>query len=183
MGTDDGATHGIVEGFASTQSEPQGWNVVVQPLLGATSVSLLDDRTVRITVQPSAQYAISAPETLSLTLPKIALTSNLALAAAPSIVLRATPGDATLGGTLATHPQEVYVRDGAAARLHLPASLLITLRGGDTWSPAAVRAGSWAGDGDASLGEREVVAAIVMACWRAGRPNGWNGAAAARRLI
>ena len=176
VGTDDGATHGIVEGFASAQSEPQGWNVVVQPLLGATSVSLLDDRTVRITVQPSAQYAISAPETLSLTLPKIALTSNLALAAAPSIVLRATPGDATLGGTLATHPQEVYVRDGRrSSGSHLPASLLITLRGGDTWSPAAVRAGSWAGDGDASLGEREVVAAIVDGMLsEQDEPNGWN---------
>ena len=114
VGDDSEATAALLAGFRSAQAEPAGWNVVALRALDFNAVTRLSPTALRIDVPQCAQYAVRAPETLTLRVPDIAVASNLPIAATPSVVLRARPGVATLGGTLLGAPTEATLRAGGA---------------------------------------------------------------------
>ena len=175
VGSNDLATASIVRGFSSLQAEPAGWNAVVQRALefGWNHLTKLNSSALRIDLPPNPTYSISEPETVTLRVPETALVSNRPIAAAPSIVLRATPGRAVLGGSLASRPLEASVRQGHDGS-GTPYSLRVTLRD-DSWSGIARIAGQWALDGEAAAAQRAVVEALVDGMVsEQDEPDGWN---------
>ena len=110
------------------------------------------------------------PETITLNLPETALTSNLPMAATPSIVLRAAPGRARLGGTLAGQPNEASLRGDGMSSYSLSIKLL-----NDEWSAAARSAGYWHEDGVVALGARSLVRDLMMGMVsEQDEPSGFN---------
>jgi len=111
---------------------------------------------------------VSNPETLTLRIPEIAVRSNLPIVAAPSVVIRATPGRAVLSGSLlGAPPSESAVRRGGH-------TLRITLVG-DQWSAATRVATSWSTNEQAALAARHVIDEIVTSMLSQGdERNGWN---------
>ena len=99
----------LLAGFVSAQSEAGGWNAVVSPalLVGCTlmacpSVTRVTDQLARITLPQLTSYDITLPETLQLTVPKRAVLSDQVVEAQNTFRVRATPGTATLAGSLLT---------------------------------------------------------------------------------
>ena len=94
------ATARLLEGIKSLQDEAGGWNAVVQPTLTARSLRRVDARRLEISVR-AAGYDITAPETLTIVVPKAALLSQQAnVTVLPHLVVYPTPGALRLGGTL-----------------------------------------------------------------------------------
>ena len=82
------------------QDEAGGWNAVVQPTLTARSLRRVDARRLEISVR-AVDYDITAPETLTIVVPKAALLSQQAnVTVLPHLVVYPTPGALRLGGTL-----------------------------------------------------------------------------------
>lgn len=99
----------LLAGFVSAQSEAGGWNAVVLPallagctLIACPSVTRVTDQLARITLPQLTSYDITLPETLSLTVPKRAVLSDQVVEAQNTFRVRATPGTATLAGSLLT---------------------------------------------------------------------------------
>ena len=94
------ATARLLEGIKSLQDEAGGWNAVVQPTLTARSLRRVDARRLEISVR-AAGYDITAPETLTIVVPRAALLSQQAnVTVLPHLVVYPTPGALRLGGTL-----------------------------------------------------------------------------------
>ena len=144
VGEDTQSTREIILGIRARDQQPAGWNNVVQQLLSTHSVTKFNDTALEIKIEQCAQYSIAEPQTITMLIPESALISHLPMAAAPSIVIRATPGYARLGGSLAAHPSEMALRDG----LHGGASFLTVTLYDDEWREAA-------------LAERDVVSLLV----------------------
>lgn len=174
LGMNDLATAQLISGFKSAQNEPNGWNTVVQRGLDYRSVTKLNASVLRLDIPQFGQYSVSEPETLTLHLPKTAVASNLPLNAAPSVVLRATPGRATLGGDLAMAPTEANLRLAGAETQQREGALTITLED-DMWSESVRRAALWATNGEAVKAERAVVEQLVLGMLaEQDEPGGWN---------
>ena len=161
----------FIDAFLSAQAEPRGWNAVVRRRLTYESLTLSDDATeVLLDLAPYGDaYDITAPETLSVALPAAVLVSGQPVALAQTVVVRATPGTATVGGSLTRRGddyygatvccgQENFLTDGVSAP-----TLVITLVD-DLWEPD-IEYG--VGDGFDALR-----AHIVS---RMAEPRGWNG--------
>ena len=104
-----GTNRALLAGFVSAQSEAGGWNAVVSPallagctLIACPSVTRVTDQLARITLPQLTSYDITLPETLSLTVPKRAVLSDQVVEAQNTFRVRATPGTATLAGSLLT---------------------------------------------------------------------------------
>ena len=96
----------ILDGIVSAQSEARGWNAE-RGLLTPEAVVRTDDRTVTITLDPLTDYEILLPETLTVTVPAVAVVANSPLAGLPTIIINElpvpvtvapTPGDLLLAG-------------------------------------------------------------------------------------
>jgi hypothetical protein len=155
--------HALVEGLVSEQREPAGWAAVMVPLLAATANITLEDEgaTLLLDVPATAAYAILAPETIFVRIPPVAVASAATLLASPPLVVHATPGEGTFGGTLAASPRMETLQAASGG------TLLIELSG-DTWAPSVGLA-----DLDAAAGRlgRELLAGLVSA---QSEPAGWN---------
>ena len=99
----------LLAGFVSAQSEAGGWNAVVAPallagctLIACPYVTRVSDQLARIRLPKLTSYDITRPETLHLTLPARAVLSDQVIEAQNTFRVRATPGTATLAGSLLT---------------------------------------------------------------------------------
>ena len=155
--------HALIEGIVSEQSEPAGWTAVMVPLLAATANITLEDNgaTLLLDVPATEAYGILAPETIFVRIPPVAVASAATLLASPPLVVYATPGEGTFGGTLAASPLMETVQAASGG------TLLIELSG-DTWAPSVGLA-----DLDDTAGRlgRELLAGLVSA---QSEPGGWN---------
>ena len=133
------------------------------PLLAATANITLEDEgaTLLLDVPATAEYSILAPETIFVRIPPVAVASAATLLASPPLVVHATPGEGTFGGTLAASPRMETLQAASGG------TLLIELSG-DTWAPSVGLA-----DLDATAGRlgRELLAGLVSA---QSEPGGWN---------
>lgn len=80
----DAQRQNIINGMTSAQSELFGWNNVVKALQGVAGVVRTSDSVVTITLDAQITYAITATETITVTIPSTALNLNAALVAAPT---------------------------------------------------------------------------------------------------
>jgi hypothetical protein len=67
----------IINGLNSAQAEAAGWNAVVRALQGVAGVVRTSDTLVTITLDAEAGYDITAPETITVTVPFTALSTSL----------------------------------------------------------------------------------------------------------
>ena len=97
----------LLAGLVSAQAEASGWNAVVLPALRAAcnflQCPLLERVTAqiaRVTIPALAGYDVAMPETIALTVPREAVLSDRVIPGRNSFRVRATPGKATLAGSL-----------------------------------------------------------------------------------
>ena len=128
----DGVLDELLRNVASHQSEPRGWNAVVQQTLRAEHVTLsstLTSRdTITFTLPVFPDYRVYAPETIVATVPPAAVLSRNTIVAAPRLLIRATPGVLMINGSLVDHPIESTLQNDGS-------TLLLTAIG-DRWADA-----------------------------------------------
>ncbi len=93
-GTFDGQRDDIIAGIDSAQSELLGWDNVVKALQGVGGVVRTSDTVVTITLDAQITYNITAPETITATIPGSALTGGSPIVASPTFVISQTGGTA-----------------------------------------------------------------------------------------
>ncbi len=79
----------IIDGLDAAASPALGWNDEVRDKEVVTAVARTSDTLVTITLTAAAAYDISAPETVTMTVPAAAISGSLALTATP--VIQAVP--------------------------------------------------------------------------------------------
>ena len=86
----------IVNGLTSAQSEAHGWNVEVKAALLAdlSSVVRTSDTVVTITLPSDAAYDITAQESITATVPAVAVAGAAAIVATPTFTVDYTTGGA-----------------------------------------------------------------------------------------
>jgi hypothetical protein len=82
--TFDGQRQNIINGMDSAQAEAGGWDAKVKGLQGVAGVVRTSATVVTITLDAQAAYAITANETITVTVPSTALTGAAALVASPT---------------------------------------------------------------------------------------------------
>ena len=86
-GTFAAARQAIIDGLDSAQAEANGWNAEVKAKEVVGAVVRTSNTVVTITLSPAAAYAITLPETITVTVPAAALVGNGAVVAAPTFVI------------------------------------------------------------------------------------------------
>ena len=130
----------ITQGMTARQSDPNGWNAIVQPRLhvGLASVSA-NASLLALTIPAISTYDIATRESVVLTIPSSALRSKQRPAEEVSFVIEAVKGMATLSGAVLAGPElvgfgpaaeETSISDLSAERLSFRVTLV-----NDTWSP------------------------------------------------
>ena len=131
---------------SSTSAEPHGWNSEVVPDLPAFPAQVLNSTHLRLTLGSFPLHDITAPETLSLTVPSLAVRSRQTIELPSALVVRALSGEARLGGTLVyaalagplvnitvSQPVSILRPLGFSHRLALPLSVFANPV--DGWTP------------------------------------------------
>lgn len=85
--TFDAQRQNIINGLTSAGAELLGWNNVVKALQGVAGVVQTSSTIVTITLDAQATYNITAPETITVTVPATALTGAGALVATPTFTI------------------------------------------------------------------------------------------------
>ena len=94
--TFDAIRDDIIAGLDSAQSEGGGWNAKVRDVIAVTSVTRTSDTIVTITLPAVADYAITANETITVTVPAAAVTGAAPISATPTFdVTNVTPAAAS----------------------------------------------------------------------------------------
>ena len=96
----------LTTALTSMQSNPNGWNTVLQPTVTAESVALVTNSTIRISLGAVSTYATALPETLTLVVPPALVASQQPLTAtfgvdgeAESALLLPDAGHVTINGS------------------------------------------------------------------------------------
>ena len=84
--TFDAQRQAIIDGLDSAQSEVAGWNAEVRDNMAVGTVVRTSATVVTITLPASASYAITAPETITVTVPADALTGAVEAVAGTFLV-------------------------------------------------------------------------------------------------
>ena len=133
------ATSALVAGLQALQGEPRGWNAIVQPALGAAHIRRLGNASLEIALPDArANYSITVPETVVLTVPADALVSGRQVVAPLPLTILPTPGQGLLSNSLVGNNSEADVQGGGSL-------LTVTLRD-DAWEPSVGQRGSGAAD-------------------------------------
>ena len=85
--TFDAQRQPIIDGLDSAQSELTGWNAEVRDKQGVAGVVRTSATMVTITLDPQAAHNITAPETVTDTVPATALVGGNALTASPTFTV------------------------------------------------------------------------------------------------
>lgn len=121
----DAQRQNIIDGLDSAQSEATGWNNEVRDNLAVTDVVRTSDTVVTITLSAQAAYQITAPETITVTVPSTATALNAGdITATPTFGV-ALDSTAALTGTAVPSSAEAQIVAGGR-------TIIITLTG-DTW--------------------------------------------------
>ena len=152
--TGNGASDQLIRGFTSMQSESFGWNAVVRAGMPQANVQRTTDTVVTITVQQFSSFDITAPETIEVVIPPVAVSSAQAVVA-PSFVVLPIKGSATLSGRLIEQPAEASLCCGEGLQLTISLT-------DDTWV--------------AGVGLDDGSSAVLFAGLTAlqDEPGGWN---------
>ena len=127
----------LTTALTSMQSNPNGWNTVLQPTVTAESVALVTNSTIRISLGAVSTYATALPETLTLVVPPALVASQQPLTAtfgvdgeAESALLLPDAGHVTINGSFVGRATRADIR---SEETHV---IGLTLGGGASWDPA-----------------------------------------------
>ena len=150
------ATRALLSGVRSAQSEPAGWNAIVVPALRELNVARTGT-LVLVTIPRVPTYDITAPETISLTLPAAAVASGQRILVTPSFVIEPTAGRAVVRLVALQHLTADDIRAPPPVKLAIDVY-------NDEWTPTLGMATG------ADL-TRELLASLTSA---QDEPHGWN---------
>ena len=124
VGEDTNASRLLIEGFTSLQTGANSWNSIVQRTMSYTHLRRIDDTHLIVTIPQAADYDITAPETIVLSLPGEAFASAASpslVAAGPAarLVINASQGSSALSGSL--------LADANVASIQSPVENTITI--------------------------------------------------------
>ncbi len=126
VGADNALTTGLIAGIDSAQSEGAGWDAVVKAGLTFANVTRTSDTVVTITLPAFTGYAITATETVTVTVPADNVQySDAALVASPTISVANAAESCALTGTITGSVGEGAVVAGSY-------TLIVTVTG-DQW--------------------------------------------------
>jgi len=83
------ARQAIINNFVSAGAESGGWNNEVRDRLSVSAISRVSDTQIRIDFNGFSGYSISVNETITVTVPKVALSGNLDIIATPAFTVTA----------------------------------------------------------------------------------------------
>ena len=90
VGADNAITTALIAGIDSGQAEAAGWDAVVKANMVFGDVARTSPTVVTITLAEESTYAITANETITVTIPVSALTAATEVVATPTFVITAT---------------------------------------------------------------------------------------------
>lgn len=85
----------IINGLDSAQAEATGWDAEVKAKIAVTDVVRTSATVVTITLDAEAAYDITAQETITVTIPAVALVGAVAIVAAPTFTVDTVAGRAS----------------------------------------------------------------------------------------
>ena len=88
VATFDAQRQAIINGITSAQSGAHGWNNEVRDKEAVTAVVRTSATVVTITFSAEAAYAITAAETITVTVPAAAVTGAAPIVASPTFIIR-----------------------------------------------------------------------------------------------
>ena len=125
IGADNAKTDALIAGIDSAQSEPAGWDAEVRANLDYNDVTRTSDTVVTITLGAEANYAITANETITVTVPATALAGTNAVVATPTFVIfSVTPTSFGYRKSVTIDRTKVGTGTAPATLPNLPAALL-----------------------------------------------------------
>jgi len=81
----------IIDGLVSGGAEAGGWNLKVKAVMAVTTVVRTSDVVATVTLPATGDYSITANETVTVTVPRLAIaTADAAVVATPTIVIVAS---------------------------------------------------------------------------------------------
>lgn len=89
----------IIDGLDSAQSETYGWDAEVKAKIPVTDVVRTSDTVVTITLSAEAAYDITAQETITVTVPAVALAGNTQIVATPTFTVDTAAAGVEVGAT------------------------------------------------------------------------------------
>ncbi len=98
VGADNAITTALINGIDSDGSEGTGWDIVVRGGMDFNDVTRTSDTVVTITLLAESTYAITANETITVTVPATAVASGGAIVATPNLQCRGRDVDITRRG-------------------------------------------------------------------------------------
>lgn len=147
----------IINGLDSAQSEAGGWNAKVRDDMAVnhlTAVIRTSDTVVTITLPATADYNITATETITATIPASALTGAVGAVAVPTFTVSTGAASVAVTGTITATVDEADIRTGGK-------TLILTVTNDD-----------WVADGATFNAIRDDILAGLTA---ASSPlHGWN---------
>ena len=151
----------LLAGLQPSAAQPSGWAAVVAPGLQFAHVARLGDTLANITIPQFGTYYLAGPETISLTVPSLAITYEPAeVVAAPVMVITPLAVSATLGGSLLAPPNH----NEGALRAAAPFTIEITISG-TSW-------GRYTQVNDGGSGPTSALLAGIRSAQD--EPSGWN---------
>ena len=128
IGANNAATTALINGLDSDGVEAAGWDAVVKANLTFTNVARTSDTVVTITLPAQAGYDITAAETITATVPAVAVAGGAPLVASPTFNVQVV--SATITGTITSSANESHITTGGR-------TLVITLTN-ETWVAPAL---------------------------------------------
>lgn len=127
----DAQRQAIIDGLTSAGAEAGGWNAKVRDIMAVTTVVRTSDTAVTVTLPATADYSISANETVTVTVPTSALAHDYGSAITGDVAIPIAKVAATVAvtGSFLTTPTESEVVTGSQ-------TIILTLTG-STWQLAA----------------------------------------------
>lgn len=87
IGADSAQTTALIAGLDSAQSEAGGWDAKIKAVITHTAVVRDSDTQVTITIPPTADYLITANETITTTIPASCTASAETIVATPNLTV------------------------------------------------------------------------------------------------
>jgi hypothetical protein len=88
----DDVRQDIINGIESAQAEAAGWDAEVKAKLAVTTVVRTSSTVVTVTLSAQAAYNITAQETITVTVPAVALTGAAQIVGTPTFTVAVTAG-------------------------------------------------------------------------------------------
>ena len=152
----------IINGLTSSSSQTNGWNAQVKANLAVTDVVRTSNTVVTITLDAEPGYAVTANETVTVTVPGSALAGAVGSIATPTFTVTSQTASAALSGTILTASAADIVAGGKTIILTLTGDIWILSGASFNAQRQAIINGLVAGTSQTNGWNNDVVPAIAV---------------------